>query len=373
MARLAGVSADPPALIRRFRAETDVSARRALLVALGDFPAVPAWAAEREMVATELAKLYREDGDAGLHGAIDWLLRQKWGRAEELRGIDAELTAAAKKADPIPAKKDWFVNGQGQTYTIVRDPVPFTLGSPLSETDRRDEETPHTKHIGRSFAIATKEATVEQFLKFRPKHDWTDRYSPKKDDGPIVSVRWYDAAEYCNWLSKEEGIPEEQWCYLPHEPEGYAEGMTIKAGHLKLTGYRLPTEAEWEYACRAGSAVSRYYGRSEELLGRYAWYMKNGNDHAWPGAGLRPNDLGLFDSLGNAWEWCEDPGFTYATEKREDEENKTNLEINNSRTRLLRGGAFDITPSSVRSAFRVNYRPDVRYGTLGFRPAKTLP
>ena len=82
--------------------------------------------------------------------------------------------------------------------------------------------------------------------------------------------------------------------------------MTVPADVLVRTGYRLPTEAEWEYACRSGTMTSRYYGAGTELLGRYARYQANSQDHAWACGGLLPNDLGLFDMLGNAYEWVHD-------------------------------------------------------------------
>ena len=87
--------------------------------------------------------------------------------------------------------------------------------------------------------------------------------------------------------------------------------MRIKADALKLPGYRLPTEAEWEYACRAGAVTSRYYGLSVDLLGRYAWYLKNAQQRAWPCGSLQPNDLGLFDMLGNVLEWCQEDYQNY--------------------------------------------------------------
>jgi formylglycine-generating enzyme required for sulfatase activity len=116
-------------------------------------------------------------------------------------------------------------------------------------------------------------------------------------------MNWYEAAAYCDWLSEEEGLPK---CYLPNQSGSYGEGMTIPADFLKRTGYRLPTEAEWEYACRSGTITSRYYGFSTDLLGKHAWYRGNSQEHAHPGGSLLPNELGLFDMLGNVWEWVQD-------------------------------------------------------------------
>ena len=82
--------------------------------------------------------------------------------------------------------------------------------------------------------------------------------------------------------------------------------MTVPADVLRRTGYRLPTEAEWEYACRSGTTTSRYYGASIELMGRYARYQANSHEHAWACGSLLPNDLGLFDMLGNQFEWVHD-------------------------------------------------------------------
>ena len=82
--------------------------------------------------------------------------------------------------------------------------------------------------------------------------------------------------------------------------------MSIPADVLERTGYRLPTEAEWEYACRAGAVTSRYYGHSIDLLDAYARYQANSKEHAWTCGSLFPNDLGLFDMLGNEYEWCQD-------------------------------------------------------------------
>src|SRR5205807_1829546 len=141
------------------------------------------------------------------------------------------------------------------------------------------------------------------FQQFRRDHEYNKQNAPQANC-PMNVVTWYDAAAYCNWLSKKEGL---EPVYEPNEAGEFASGMKVKAGYLRLNGYRLPTEAEWEFACRAGAQTSRYYGETEELLGNYAWYTKNSGDRWMLGVGsLKPNDLGLFDMLGNAWQWCED-------------------------------------------------------------------
>jgi formylglycine-generating enzyme required for sulfatase activity len=191
----------------------------------------------------------------------------------------------------------------------------------------------------------------------------------------MIGFTWYIAAEYCNWLSEQEGLPRDQWCYLPREPGSSGEGMTIPANVLERSGYRLPTDAEWEYACRSGAVTSYYFGFSLELLGKYAWYLANSKEHAWSCGSLLPNDLGLFDMLGNEIEWVHDGVNRALPEKGRLFSDVINISesVNETIPRILRGGSFLFQPASVRSANRFRIQPSLRLANCGFRPARTYP
>ena len=103
--------------------------------------------------------------------------------------------------------------------------------------------------------------------------------------GNVAGIDWYRGAKYCNWLSEQEGLPAEQWCY-----EIKGDEIQLKANYLSLDGYRLPTEAEMEFATRAGALTIRYFGETDELLSKYAWYNKNSQEKTWPVGSVKPKD-----------------------------------------------------------------------------------
>ena len=148
----------------------------------------------------------------------------------------------------------------------------------------------------------------------------------------------------------------------------------MRRNYLGLTGYRLPTEAEWEYACRAGAVTSRYYGETEELLAKYGWYFQNSQERTWPVGGKKPNDLGLFDMHGHLYAWCQESYKDYPAPKGDEavDDKEDVLSISSTAGRVLRGGSFFNRASHVRSAFRYEDVPMLRVDLLGFRPARTV-
>jgi formylglycine-generating enzyme required for sulfatase activity len=329
--------------------EPDVSARRALLLALGEFDSQQLLPAEREAFSPRLLALYRDDPDPGVHGAAGWLLRH-WGQQAKVAEIDRGLATGK-----VEGNRGWYVNGQGQTMVLVR-PGEFET-NPSSV-----EGKPLRVRVERPFALAAREVTVAEFLRFRKDHQHNKEFAPT-EDCPVNMVSWYDAAAYCNWLSKEEGIAEDQWCYLPNEKAEYAAGMKIKAGTLSLSGYRLPTEAEWELACRARSVTSWSMGNAEDLLGKYAWYLAKSQGRLRPVGRLRPNDLGLFDLYGNEWEWCQNR-YDNSIDMRDV---NIDVKLDTIKPRSVRGGAIGYNSSDLRSAIRRVDDPPNRGLYYGFR------
>jgi len=267
----------------------------------------------------------------------------------------------------------------------------FSMGSPRSERGRSERERQHRVRIPRTFAIATTEVTNDEFARFLGAvGDYAARWNARTTarfgdpprfaqfsrtpDSPQVAVSWYDAARYCNWLSEQAGFPKSQWVYPESiEPD---KGLDLPPDYLHRTGYRLPTEAEWEYAARAGTTTSWHFGDADSLLPRYAWYDANTRrELISPVAQLRPNQWGLFDMLGNVWEWTLDRRQEYPSDERvvEDAEDVV-LQVANNVARTRRGGSFAYEWFTTRSAHRgdTTYFPNQTRDGVGFRVARTM-
>ena len=382
--RLSPLGADAKAIVKQLDSESDITIRRALLLSLGEFNERDYPPDERLALLPNLHEMYRTATDPGLHAAVEWLLRTwkqdawlkqvngEWAknpeqRQKRLEGIGKSLAKDKEKSPP-----QWYVNTQGQTFVVIPGPVTFTMGSPQSEKDHDYDEIQHQRRIGRSFAMASKSVTLAQYRNLtKDKYEIGEKYT-RHPDLPVVGINWYMAAKYCNLLSQEEGIDEAQWCY---ETDAKGAVTKLKANYLRQTGYRLPTEAEMEYATRAGAISSRYYGETEELLGNYAWYTKNSNDLVQRVGTKKPNHFGLFDVQGNCYTWCQEAFDSYPSvqkDKTVDDKEASQLVVISTVSRVLRGGSFNVPVSFVRSSFRFNSGPASRNVFIGFRPARTF-
>jgi formylglycine-generating enzyme required for sulfatase activity len=378
--RLGPLGVDAAAILKQLDVESDITIRRALYLSLGEFGEKELALENRESLLPKLQAMYREETDPGLHAAVEWLLRtwkqhewlrqasDDWAKDNEQREkrLDGIKQSLANDKETTPPQ--WYVNGQGQTMVVMPGPVEFVMGSPPTEAGRLDHEMQHKERISRTFALASKPVTVEQFRAFE-KGDMPPPVSAGTAELPVVGISWYMAVKYCNWLSEQEGIPKDQWCY-----EIKGDAIELRSGYLSLTGYRLPTESESEYATRAGAVTSGYYGETDELLPNYAWYNKSSKAKSQPVGSLKPNDLGLFDMQGNVFIWCQESFKPYpsvrgdlAAMDREDA-----LVVSSTAGRVLRGGSFDAQASYVRSASRINNVPGFRAFDFGFRPVRTL-
>jgi formylglycine-generating enzyme required for sulfatase activity len=154
----------------------------------------------------------------------------------------------------------------------------------------------------------------------------------------------------------------------------YGPGMRAAPNYLQRTGYRLPTQAEMEYATRAGSVTCRYFGETEELMPHYVWYRKNTHEQTCPVGGKKPNDFGLFDMLGNVYCWCQESDSHHDKDVGkgviEDQEDTEAIDIDLGRTTY--GGSYDESPMWLRAAGRNHTGPLNRGGDLGFRLARTI-
>jgi formylglycine-generating enzyme required for sulfatase activity len=194
-------------------------------------------------------------------------------------------------------------------------------------------------------------------------------------DCSVIGINWYEAVRYCNWLSLKEGIRESEWCY-PKNIDS-KKPLMLSPNYLSGTGYRLPTEAEWEFACRSGTETARPFGESGVWMASYAWFLGNSDQRTHPVGSKKPNDLGLFDMLGNAIECTfqiyDPPGDYLVRDKRGvalDREIPRTIE--DRRDCMLRGGSFYYDASFLRSANRNWNSPALRENTFGFRVARTL-
>jgi formylglycine-generating enzyme required for sulfatase activity len=219
----------------------------------------------------------------------------------------------------------------------------FMMGSPESEEGRQKDETQHEVTISKDYYLGVYEVTQAQYEKVMGKNPSSfpvAKVGNENADLPVENVSWDDAVEFCKKLSD---LPEEK-----------------KAGRE----YRLPTEAEWEYACRAGSKTAYAFDDEEGLLPEYGWFSRNSSRRTHTVGLLEPNAWGLYDMHGNVWEWCSDRYGDYPKGAVSDPSGPKEGSY-----RVFRGGGWSLGAAFCRSACRDGLAPSIRINVIGFRVA----
>ena len=207
----------------------------------------------------------------------------------------------------------------------------FMMGSPADEPERDNDETLHQVTISKPFYLQTNPVTQGQWKKVMGNNP---SYFEGDDNLPVESVSWDDVQKFIRKLNKMEGSDK----------------------------YLLPTEAEWEYACRAGSKTTYCFGNDPGRLGAYAWYCDNSGNVTHPIRLKKPNAWGLYDIHGNVWEWCQDWYCDYPSNNVTDPDGPSSGSY-----RVFRGGSWIHRASYCRSADRFFDNPGVHDDRLGFR------
>jgi serine/threonine protein kinase len=269
----------PAVLVERLEnPATGESVRAALIQSLDLIPEGSWDASLRTRVTSCLLDRYRNDPSAAVHGSAKWLLH-RWSLDTKREQIDCELACSGQN----PPGFQWRVCRAGLTLITLAD-----------------------LRLDHVIEVSDTEITVEMFQRFDQKVEYSPEISPT-ESCPVNGVSYYEAAAFCNWLTAQEGLRARDACYQTAgiDPEFHRPELMRVGGHLDRAGFRLPTSDEFAVFCPAGTTTRRYHGDSDFLFERYAWTFMNTDGETHPVAGLLPNDLGLFDTLGNVCEWCD--------------------------------------------------------------------
>ena len=255
-------------------------------------------------------------------------------------------SSPASQSSPLPAPLSPPIRTETLPGNIKLEMIKIPAGSFLMGTEEAEvirlckeygtdwfkNEMPQHRVNLQEFYLGKYPITQEQYQAIMGKNPSRFKDNPKN---PVENVRWNDTQEFCQKLSEKTGKK-----------------------------YRLPSESDWEYACRAGTQTRYYFGDDEKLLGEYAWYYENSGSKIHPVGQKKPNNWGLYDMSGNVWEWCED-GWHENYENAPTDGTAWNENHSVTNIRVLRGGSWDAYPRNCRSASR--YFLDYRSFAYGFR------
>ncbi len=279
-----------------------------------------------------------------------------------LAGTLALLTGCERKNPPepqgsTPSNKTDAANPNEAPATTTTEMVQLPGGRFMMGDKDEVDAKPHEVVVS-SFFVDKRLVTQEQYRKIMGANP--SRW--KGDRNPVEQLRWSEAAEFCNKRSQMEGL---QPCY----------DLKTRDCNFGANGYRLPTEAEWEYACRAGTTTTYFFGDTPLKLGEYAWFDKNSGGRPQPVGQKRSNPWGLYDICGNVWEWCND---FYKVDYYQEGPQQDPRGPKTGETKVVRGGAWRFSAESCRSGYRYNENPGSAdacfgYDVYGFRCVRRAP
>jgi formylglycine-generating enzyme required for sulfatase activity len=265
------------------------------------------------------------------------------------------------------AYEHYFAFGDGSNPTVYSETIrgpgvgyPFTMGSPATEAGRSSNETEHPVALTHEVSFSDHEVTQSEYQAVMG----TNPSRFRGDNLPVENVSWYDAIAFCNALSRAAGLT-----------EAYEISGATVAWDRNADGYRLPTEAEWERACRSGTTTAFSGGDLtneacgfDPVLDGLAWYCGNSSAATQPVRSKQPNAWGLYDMHGNVREWCwdwyqEDLGSAVAVDPAGPESGSQ---------RVVRGGSWYYFARECRSAARAPYWPNSKDDFIGFRVVQTV-
>ncbi|MEM6365757.1 MAG: formylglycine-generating enzyme family protein, partial [Planctomycetota bacterium] len=351
----------------------------ALLLTLGSLPSLSQDPATVRLLAM---KLYQETDDALLHASAKWLLDRL---PNEPSFDHSEFNDAVG-----------YVTSQGQLMVRLPGDTTATIGSSEVDQNRLTNEDRRQVDVPAEIYFSRRELTIAQLERFRQSQGRSAGPGLRKSrDEATARLSFFEAAEYCNWLSRQDGIPENQWCYEANSDGVFASEMRIKQDHLQRSGYQIPTPDLWEYACRAGTSTPRPYGHGTEFSSAYIRWMGSRQGNQTRGQQRKPNGFGLFDMLGDSSEWSvgvvQRPTLNARDPGNLDPRNRRPLtaaavtrkgpvlidasgQVIRTNTRLaILGGAFDSPPQKTRSSDRSVVSPPYTNQPVTLRLMRIVP
>jgi formylglycine-generating enzyme required for sulfatase activity len=345
-------------LIDRMYTESNPDALYTLILLLGRFD--PNKAIDPGVLARLerwLWDTYENHRDSGVHAAVHWVLR-RWGHGEALDARDLRL-AKLGATDGC----NWYHNALGQLMVVIRHPSEVLMGMEDGEQQTKRLGPRHFVRPPRPFAIAATETTLRHYRQYRSEE--LDLDALARPERPVYEKSLYEAFGFCDWLTRIERRTDEG--LVPKQFDPVKKSQPDIVVNLETSVYRLPTELEWEYACRAGSITSRFFGGAYTmLLNEYA--IADSTKESMPVGHVMPNRLGLFDTYGNVSEWTVD-AFELPQPLYDMSPLRT---ISRDVPRVVRGGGYSSNRLGLRSALRLEITPYYSHPGNGFRVARTM-